>query len=361
MANSEKKGLPELKGRLGLITSAFAQGWAFYGDNPQSKVGLEIRVNNSMVGRINAEAYRADLRNSGVHPTGYCGYLYSFPELLKAGDKVDIVERDTGRHLAGSPGYYQLKTGAPADEIRGMVDTAQEDLKFFFIHIPKTAGTSFRLKLYEIFHQDQIYPNQQMIRASKGYPHHRIFWNMSGDEKTNIKVFMGHYPSIVHKLMGENVHRLVFLRHPIQRTISNLNHFRNLGAKHKNASLEQVYLKSKSHISNLQVRYFMKNDLDEDLDLSQPEALDREHLRIAKKNLSQCEFIGITERFSESIELLNRMYDFNIQEIATRNVSRNREKVSYSLMRQIRKDNKFDMELYRFALRLFQERLRQTD
>ena len=58
----------------------------------------------------------------------------------------------------------------PVSKFNGQELISGKDKKFF-IHIPKTAGTSMRMMLYDIFEQESILPNQQDIKNNGGgYP-----------------------------------------------------------------------------------------------------------------------------------------------------------------------------------------------
>ena len=89
----------------------------------------------------------------------------------------------------------------------------------FFLHIPKTAGTS----LYRIFARQ--YPGGRLVQA---YP------PLAEDAReaaiaaigSGAEVFYGHLNFGVHRLLGVPGRYLSMLRHPVDRVASYLNHQR---------------------------------------------------------------------------------------------------------------------------------------
>ena len=70
--------------------------------------------------------------------------------------------------------------------------------KYFFIHIPKTAGTTFRYLLYNHFNEEQIYPNQsQLIKNGGGYLTKKEFITQIPSLPEN-GIFTGHYNCLLY-------------------------------------------------------------------------------------------------------------------------------------------------------------------
>ncbi|MBN2716662.1 MAG: sulfotransferase family 2 domain-containing protein [Deltaproteobacteria bacterium] len=347
-------------GTLGWITATEIQGWAFYPNRTDVHARLEVRVNSQFAGSITADIYRSGLQERNGHPTGKCGYRFEFASPLQLGDKVEVFDVESGIPLGGSPGHHRFFLQRRERESFRIRRAQGENLKLFFIHVPKTAGTTFRHMLYDRFEQEEIYPNSALIREKDGYPSIGEFISAPRELLQSPILFHGHYPWVMHQLLGDNVHKLVFLREPVSRTVSNLNHFKNLNPNHRDLSLHEIYAIAKRHMSNLQTRYFCKSDINEDLSVETPRTMTQAHLDNAVRNLETCEFIGITECFDESIELVNRLYDFNFSAVKSMNVTKQKQEVSESFLDELRDDNKFDVALYEYGLRLFQKRLSRS-
>ena len=84
-----------------------------------------------------------------------------------------------------------------------------------------------------------------------------------------------------------------------------------------------------------------------------------ETLALAKENLSnQFSFVGLAERFNDSLVLLARQFGWRNVFYVKRNVTRgrpHRDKIPAKVLSQIRAQNALDWELYTFAKHLFAE------
>ena len=87
----------------------------------------------------------------------------------------------------------------------------KKKIGFFFIHIPKTAGTSFINLLDGCVHEDEIFPCQLWHQINEDIV----------NKKHNYKLLRGHFGGGSHKLLSaNNPHRLTILRHPQSLSIS---------------------------------------------------------------------------------------------------------------------------------------------
>jgi len=227
--------------------------------------------------------------------------------------------------------------------------------KIFFIHIPKTAGTSMRLMLYDIFEQESILPNLQDIKGNGGgYPQFdKLLGLINTHQKEHIKLVMGHYPFLPNALFFCPPQIFTFLRQPIARAISNLFHLKKYKAAHYKATLTEVFEANQRQMRNAQVRYLAGAIHKKDLD--------KNDLNVALYNMKQCHFVGITEKFEESVKILEQLNGWKFPERVQANVNYtdNTKEVPADLMDKIVEANQLDVELYKQALFLFEEKNNQ--
>jgi hypothetical protein len=80
-------------------------------------------------------------------------------------------------------------------------------------------------------------------------------------------------------------------------------------------------------------------------------------LERAKTNLASFAVVGLTERFEESLILLQHAFGWPLHCFPARNVGENRPRrteVGEEAMKAIEDCNRFDLDLYRFACGLFE-------
>lgn len=228
----------------------------------------------------------------------------------------------------------------------------------FFIHIPKTAGTSFRNMLFRLVDQEVAFPNLEDLGQNEGnYPVFEGLEERLQHIKREIRFFTGHYPFVAGEQLPPPVQYYVFLREPFARTISNLRHFQRNFPENRSLSLAEVFENHKDHLQNLQTRFLAISNAEQIKDFYRPKDIADSHLAQAKENLKKCTFIGITERFPESIAIAEKLLGAKLGYQLKRNVAPegNQTSIEPMLKEKIRHYLKLDLELYQFALQCFDQ------
>jgi hypothetical protein len=233
---------------------------------------------------------------------------------------------------------------------------------FAFVHIPRTGGTSFRFALearfgrvYSAYGGEKSSPLVREVLGEQttdprraGARLLRILLDEAASETPEPVFLCGHFRYRRYPLAELGVPVITFVRDPVERVVS--NHRSGCRTRGEERPLRQFALEAPA---NVQSNFLAGVDLDE------------------------LAFIGLTERFEESIRLFNRQTGFDIQALAlnrTQPQGRKRairlgrpadrgissEHLDPEIRELILSRNARDVELYRAARKLVDARLEEA-
>ncbi len=204
-----------------------------------------------------------------------------------------------------------------------------------FLHIPKTAGTSFRVSAMEYFGPKEVLKDYGETSNNTSLEIMNHFY-ISNDKNrlrrigSGRRFITGHYPATRYREIFPNAPIVTFLRDPVERVISEYYHFRKDPGYNK--SLKQHYRHKKNQ--NIQSR-----------------SLDG-------LTLSDIDFVGFTECYEASLKFFNTQFNTQLssQEINKGNYrDKNTLGVSAREMQEIAGLNQLDVELYARAKEQFSD------
>ena len=245
---------------------------------------------------------------------------------------------------------------------------AVNDQSIIFIHIPKTAGTTLRSIIEDLFPREQLY---FLYIGNTLHPGMEEFQALSEEEKRRIKIFCGHQAYGFHRYLPQPCKYITVMRDPIERTVSLYHHL--LQEKHARHDQSVADIQKIIKSENLSLERFVASGITVDTDNAQTRILSgespdfgqcsRETLEKAKKNLREHFIVtGLTERFDETVMLIHKILGWPTPYYRKQNVAagkREKADLPSATLDTIHRFNEFDSELYNFARELFEEQIKR--
>lgn len=298
-----------------VYTEQTISGWCYHRFAKKSVLQLQLWAGNELICETDNSSYREDLKAQDVHPTGKCGFRFildqGFHEMqrhsltITVGARKNVLCRltpqDRSRVLDHSPGFCKhLMT-----TLRMMITPKKAAI--LFMHIPKSAGTTFNSFARSLFPEQQVISHIESFRVEEYQQLQSRYRFISGHVTVGIikKGF---------KLDGVRLYSVV--REPYFQLHSHLNwlmkvamegdsffhqhnaFFRELSEKYR--GYEFGDLKQLEHFvnslapaecrifDNCQCRHFLDDN---------PDRVTESDLVQAKENVELFELIGLTEQY----------------------------------------------------------------
>jgi hypothetical protein len=255
------------------------------------------------------------------------------------------------------------------------------DYLYIFLHVPRTAGTTFVHHLEKNFKEKErirLYPDTLKFKRSKVFYNYNDYWKIvenylsgfSRNQKEKIKVIYGHHlPYGVHKFFNKPARYITFIRDPIKRSVSLYNFWSTSYFNENPKGRKRLIYKYSFLVDGGVVSFekWLKQKYEEDNHLTAAISLGRfftkfGYLQENKKEersilsmLDKFYFVGITENFEQDSLYLYWLLEIN-KFFIRQNVSKkyfdlkNKESVKIPLSKY-----RLDLKIYKNALKRSKE------
>ncbi len=217
-------------------------------------------------------------------------------------------------------------------------------LQLISLHIPKTAGTSFRNTL------KAVYGEEQVIRLDIDLIHHQLRIEQQPFDQPKlprkVKVVHGHFsPALLRQklALSPKTPMITWLRHPVDRVISNYFYLAKRLKEELNEEGKGLNILSKMQKTLLEYAYAELNR-------------NRMSKFLTGITLEECLFVGISEHYESDLEYLSRLLKWKSYSTFHHNATGGSLVVSEVERAAIRAWNAEDVNLYEHALRLRERR-----
>lgn len=249
-----------------------------------------------------------------------------------------------------------------------MKDSKQSEL-IIFSHILKTGGLAFSNIMNRQYKPNFFMAAQEPFKIRREI---NKLEKIAKDSDHKIQAVSGHVGIGLHELLPQSSKYITILRDPVDRLLSQYYHCCRGGLA---ISIKDFVSMQPRFSYNLQTRFLSGFEFNEQLKGAWDESyffnVDSDYYRakcttamleLAKHNLKENCYFGLTERFEESVLMFRQRLGWNWKNIwyIKTNIGTNRpdKEVDSDVLECLQKANELDIELYRYAKQKFEEQIK---
>ncbi len=236
-----------------------------------------------------------------------------------------------------------------------------------FVHIPKAAGTTMHQIIDRQYKRDEVYT----IAGDRVQDSINEFISLPEESRRRVRCLKGHMPFGLHRWVPNEPVYFTILRDPVDRIVSEyyfvLNNpahkFHSTLVSRNMSLLDYVDWLSEINDVNRQTRWISGLVAIDEITPPYSEQVPPDALAVAEENLRNAFAVaGVVEYFDEVLLLMRRLLGWRYIYYTKANVTKNRPShsdIPPQVAEVIASRNELDVELYRFAKRNLEYRLRE--
>lgn len=319
-------------------------GWAYNIHDDTDKVTVKIFQGRRLLTACTSDSYDPKFIENLSVKDGCCGFIADVDVNSDFGSENTLSVRVLGD-------YKELPILSPRPYIN----------YFYFIHIPKTAGTTLRKILESRIEPHLVLPDDYSIQRFQGlYPPVKFLKRYDSREIQRYVFFRGHYHYDYISLMPRPCKSITILREPLGRAISHIQMMIRDNPLYKGMTLDEFVHKNCQSINNFQTRFFARTVLDQSqetfgLDFIETKfALHNSDIESAKNNLKKIDYVGIQSDLPSLIKKIIPSYD--VSQMSKENAFSYSTELGADSLQRLKDNLAFDFELFELAKGLAEER-----
>lgn len=209
--------------------------------------------------------------------------------------------------------------------------------QLLFVHIPKTAGTSFRLAAQECFGNDNTFFDYSQNSSETSniinkfiYEEEDIYALKKSFEEYDRLFLSGHFYVEKYMSLFDTRNVITFVRDPIAQVISHFSHYKD---KYNYSESLETFIQEE-RFRNIQSKM------------------------LNAKPLELFGFIGLTEEYEKSLQIINHYFNTDIKAVTlntNNNSSKQKHTIDHKIKTLIIENNDKDIVLYAKSKRLFEK------
>jgi len=237
----------------------------------------------------------------------------------------------------------------------------KENKNLIFLHIPKSAGSTLK----DII--DRQYPDYRVHHISTKPDLQKSisdFQNLSQSKREKVRCVTGHGTFGLHKYLTGSTEYITMIREPVSRIISNYYYVRRSPDHRLYEEINSEEISLYEYVKN-EVNSKINNQATRNIAGSNSSEYSIDTLKKAKKNIEEhFGVVGLVGRFDKSLLLMGKKLGWNNISYVKKNVTSNRpqkEDIPKRVLREIKRKNRLDVELYKHAKERLNQKLNEID